>query len=73
VLKTYARKILDFEFAQNGGTICFEAGDRADKIENALRRMKARFDRRKNILRISLHVTNTDEDASGIAALLNSG
>jgi len=63
----------DFEFAQNGGTICFEAGDRADKIENALRRMKARFDRRKNILRLSLHVTNTDEDASGIAALLNSG
>ncbi len=61
----------DFDFSQNGGTICYDARIRADEIENALKQQKARFDRRRNILRLSLHVTNTEEQAHSIANLLN--
>lgn len=61
----------DFDFSHNGGTICHDAGDKADSVENALKSMKAKFDRRGNILRLSLHVTNTKEDANRLSRLLN--
>ena len=61
-----------FDFRQNGGTLCYEAGAQADKIENKLKAMKARYDRRRDLIRLSLHVTNTDDQANRIAALLNS-
>ncbi len=60
----------DFDFTDNGGTICYKAGEQADQIENGLKLMKAKFDRRGDTLRLSLHVTNTLEQANRIANLL---
>jgi len=59
-----------FNFTHNGGTICYNAGSQADRIENALKRVKAKFDRRGNSLRLSLHITNTVADGELIRDIL---
>jgi len=62
----------DFEFSKNGGTLCFDAGHKADDIENGLKRLKAKFDRRGNTLRLSFHVTNSEDEAIAAHRLLES-
>lgn len=58
------------DFSNNGGTICYNADRRADGIENALKRAKAKFDRRGNTIRLSLHFTNSAEDAELIREII---
>lgn len=58
------------DFSNNGGTICYDAGPNADRIETALKRAKAKFDRRGNSLRLSLHITNSEADAKLIREII---
>ena len=69
-LKLMQIALPDMDFSQNGGTICYDAGDKADAIENGLKAMKAQYDRRGNTLRLSMHVSNSVEDAMLIRDLI---
>ncbi|NNE58202.1 MAG: aminotransferase class V-fold PLP-dependent enzyme [Hellea sp.] len=60
----------DRNFSQNGGTICFDADDRAEALSAKLTAENAFFDRRDNTLRLSLHITNTAEEAQMLRDLL---
>jgi len=71
-LKLMGVALPDLDLSKNGGTICYLAGTRADEIENTLKREKARFDRRGETIRLSLHISNSEEDASSLGRLLNS-
>ncbi len=60
----------NFDFSENGGTLCFKAGYHANELENKLKAMKAFFDRRGKTIRLSLHVTNTPDQANRLRRLL---
>lgn len=60
----------DIDGAINGGTLCFEAGDHADEIENKLNAMRAYFDRRGSRLRISPHLSIREDEAIAVRDIL---
>ncbi len=53
----------EHDFTHNGGTLCYKAGSQIDAIEARLRSKHARFDRRGDRIRLSLHITNTEDQA----------
>ncbi len=56
----------DIDASINGGTLCFEAQDRADEIENKLKALRAYFDRRGSRLRISPHLSISKDEAKAV-------
>ena len=61
------------DFTHNGGTICFDAGERAGSISEKLSAGNCHFDQRGPRLRLSLHFTNTIEDARFLRDSLSTG
>ena len=59
------------DLEHNGGTLCYDAGAQADQIENALKRMKAKFDRRGDRLRLSLHANNSESEAAKLREIFS--
>ncbi len=62
----------EFDFTQNGGTICYDAGERVDDLDNALKKKRAYFDRRGQTIRVSFHVANSQKDAQLVHSLIYS-
>jgi selenocysteine lyase/cysteine desulfurase len=58
-----------FDMRDRGGTLCLTCDD-ADGAETALRSLGCRFDRRRDILRLSFHVWNDEDQARRIGAAL---
>ena len=72
-LKLMQTVLPEKDFSQNGGTICYDGGDNADRIETGLKAMNAKFDRRGNTLRLSMGINITDVNAIAVRDLLNIG
>jgi selenocysteine lyase/cysteine desulfurase len=58
-----------FDMRDRGGTLCLTCGD-VDGAEASLRALGCRFDRRRDILRLSFHVWNDEEQARRIGTAL---
>ena len=59
----------EWDMSNRGGTLCLTCDD-VDAAEAALRAIGCRFDRRRNILRLSFHVWNDMSQARAIGAAL---
>jgi selenocysteine lyase/cysteine desulfurase len=60
-----------FDMRDRGGTLCLTCDD-VDGAEAALRALGCRFDRRRDILRLSFHIWNDEDQARRIGAALRS-
>jgi kynureninase len=60
---------IEIAMADRGGTLCLTCDD-ADAAEAALRAIGCRFDRRRDIMRLSFHVWNDMDQAQAIGAAL---
>jgi selenocysteine lyase/cysteine desulfurase len=58
-----------FDMSVRGGTLCLTCAD-PDAAEQALRALECRFDRRGQILRLSFHVWNDEDQAQRLGAAL---
>jgi len=58
------------DMSNRGGTLCLTCDD-LDAVEAALRMLGCRFDRRRDILRLSFHVWNDMDDARAIGTALH--
>jgi kynureninase len=70
-LITRMSEAADVEFVMHdrGGTLCLTCDD-VDGAEAALRALGCRIDRRRDILRLSFHIWNDEEQAGAIGAAL---
>jgi kynureninase len=50
-----------------GGTLCISLGADFDRIDAALKQAGVQFDSRGDVLRLSFHACNTDDDAARVA------
>ena len=60
---------IEFDMADRGGTLCLTGGD-ISAVEAELRALGCRFDRRRDIVRLSFHIWNDMDQAREIGAAL---